>query len=176
MRNLSDVPVVLYGSGFFGFASHGVRRQVNHDQDIEELYKQYMGGDTQDDIRFENAVVESVLRLMFPLRDWVDMQAHNPNLNFPSIEFIKDTLRFIETGRRHTDVQIAATMIDNWSDRPSMSVQQLQDTRYNLTSSVVCSDKELMLAWVSKPGALRDIICTLHTVFGKPISPAFKGF
>ncbi|EGO7119410.1 hypothetical protein IU811_003891 [Salmonella enterica] len=176
MSALRDVPLTLYGTGFFGFPVNGVKRQENYDRDVVSLYQRLVDGTPLDDWKYERQVLSTLYRLMYPITDWVEMNSHNPNLNFTSLEFIRDTLRFIHTGRRDTNVQIAGQLIDNWSDRQSLSSHQRLESSGKLMSYITLSDEEMVCTWLHWDNGIQDIICTLNAVFGQPMAPGFKGF
>lgn len=177
MPNLpTDAPVSLYGSGFFGFPVNGRGRRENYDRDVAYLYQRLVDADHIDDWKYEKLVLDAYYRLMHPFSGWVEMNSHNPNLNFASLEFIRDTLKFINIGRRDTNVFVAAQLINNWRDRTELSSHQRMESSGKLLSHIQYDDATMVRLWLSHEGGLRDIICTLNAVFGKPFAAEFKGF
>lgn len=92
---------------------------------------------------------------------WLRLVKQSPYLKGRPTDFIKDTLRFIETGKREISVT-------NWEellvDNPPRDDYYVSPLEINFSNPTFVSD--IIVLWCVQPEGFSDMICTLEILFG----------
>lgn len=140
----------------------------NYNHEVEDFYEAYL---THPNYlkRFENQKQLWMMALnAFDtdyFKNWVKVQKESPAFGRGHQEYLMDTLQFITTGRRSLCQQ-------NWM--AIVSPAKKKESMIDLGALVDIVDKqfetgqtdEVIARWVSHPGGMVDLMCTLAVVFG----------
>jgi hypothetical protein len=135
------------------------------DLEVVDLYAMYMNRFAKrDSWPFQERVLAVALRLFGPdFQNWLRLQNDNPKLRGMNLEFLNDTLRFIETGQRHVSylswIELMNEMDDGVSLPPQSQSSLLRPYKTKETAQV-------LQAWCRRPHGLDDLVCSLNAFFG----------
>lgn len=88
------------------------------------------------------------------------------------MDFLLDTVRFIQTGKRQMSVQnwrdLLPTLDDPVSVKPEDRVDVNADKYYKdlVIYMKVCNTVDMLCHWCSQPKGFQDLVCTLDILFG----------
>lgn len=137
---------------------------VNGSSAVEDLWERMnSSNDAKPDRLIACDVAAQWLRVTGgSLADWLSLQEQNPYLKQRVIDFLEDTLRYIETGYR-------VMSIHSWQHLlTDADVKITQGLRPNLVTEFARKDTtELLAKWLSYPDGLADQMLTLRALFGK---------
>lgn len=145
----------------------GSDRDEKSDGDLEviDLYAMYMNRFVKREAwPFQERVLSVALRLFGSnFESWLSMQRNNPKLRGMNLEFLNDTLRFIETGHRHVSylswIELMNELDDGVTLPPRNQSSILRPFKTKETAQV-------LQAWCRRPHGLDDLVCTLNAFFG----------
>lgn len=166
MDRLKVNPVIVMTSGFMLIPSQAHRLPATIDgyDDIYELYKTFManGPNTGSYEFFKDACIRCAYTYG-DFKQWVRLHAMSAKLTNTQFDFIIDTLKFIETGKR-------SMHITNWIRviklNPEQQVTEVEHKRrLNMIENFHVSSNPVP-DWVSHEGGLADLILTTATLFG----------
>lgn len=147
-------------------------------ENVERLYAKLISRELSlADFDFRQSVLEAALDA-FGTKDfcfWYLQQKNSPSAGELHRDFLLDTLRFIETGER-------GIVLENWnmligySDHGQLKTSVSEDAAkfFGLSTPGVRREARLehydliqvIQKWVSQPGGFRDLLMTLHILFG----------
>lgn len=176
----------------FGSFQHRERVVFPHNRKVAEVYDQFQFDHlTRNAFQFYEQVL-SVALTSFGTEDfveWCSAQAQATSTDYLHARFIKDTVRFIFTGKREM-------MLEQWLQLLSNN-REISGTRDDLPKSedafrqtLVYLDERLkessgysfsenkslskeksliniLFNWVKQPGGITDLLKTIHILFGK---------
>lgn len=138
--------------------------QVLHDLLLDRSFNTVRWG-------YRSQVLDNAVRLFGDFGPWLQDQLNNPRVVGYNLEFLKDTLQYVRTGRR--DLCLA-----NWIDLVAEGdgrVQAAEITRSranNLALAQGESTTKLLQTWCSRTGGIEDLMSTLHILFGRSLRAA----
>lgn len=152
---------------YFTTALYGSDMDMKSDGDLEvvDLYAMYMNrfGERYS-WAFQERVLAAALRLFGPnFQKWLDMQRNNPKLLGMNQEFLNDTLRFIDEGRRNLSYESWIELMNELGDDVPLPPRSQGGT---LRSFGMKETAQVLQAWCRRPRGLDDLICTLNACFG----------
>ena len=157
----------------FGFVRDKVDglQDYHGDEYIDDLFHRYMSkpsGKDLKDLRLETITyISRLLEESKGLTNFINLNIQSGRLNSNGIRFLLDTVRFIQTGRRHVD-------IISWYNVLKLAKEYNENTsnKTNLIE-IVEDDKDALFNWISRPFGFHDIIWSLKLMFGTVDSSAF---
>lgn len=115
---------------------------------------------------YRRQVVDSALRLFGEFAPWLQDQLNNPRVVGYNLEFLKDTLQFIRTGKRDLCLANWLELVAEGDDLANAA--EISRTRVdNFTSVRDETTVQLIQAWCAHPGGIEDLVGTLHILFGR---------
>lgn len=115
---------------------------------------------------YRRQVVDSALRLFGEFGPWLQDQLNNPRVVGYNLEFLKDTLQFIRTGKRDLCLANWLELVAEGDDLANAA--EISRTRVNNFASVRGETTvQLIQAWCTHPGGIEDLAGTLHILFGR---------
>lgn len=187
-----DVAKVVYSNANNGMPNMRLgilRPNDSTNYEIRELYMDLVAGelDTKDPITMRKVL--SVYKRHFnnnPIYGFLNMQFNNSYLKGNITEAVKDTIRFIDTGRRHMPYSVLFPLLEasiedrklnlanekplskdsfytNDMKKHLLSIQR-QAESFGLIGDVNHRDN-MEHVWITKQGGLEDIVCTMYIVF-----------
>lgn len=164
---MANVQGIHYPRGFIiPMVDGGLIRNPGN-PDVERLYDLLIGN-------LANVNGWSYRRLVFPtamavfgdFATFLSTQKLNPFLYGYNYEFLIDTLRFIETGRRRISVQNWFDLLlenhepnNDWRTRSNAELESFTRKYRSDTAAVVSR-------WVSHDGGFNDLVVSMHILFG----------
>lgn len=146
--------------------------EKNHvsNEDIEVLYAQYTKKTAKTGtFDFHELIIQAALEAFGTKQfiEWIDLQNKSPEVNYLNSRFLRDTLKFIETGKREM-------VLENWE--PLLNSDGVVTGEWeNVTQDAIELNKRIRIIdlkdviriWCSQPNGLSDMLITLHILFGK---------
>lgn len=115
---------------------------------------------------YRRQVLDSALRLFGEFGPWLQDQLNNPRIVGYNLEFLKDTLQFIRTGRRDLCLANWFELVAEGDD--SANAAEISRSRINNFPSVRGETTvQLLQAWCGHEGGIEDLVGTLHILFGR---------
>lgn len=142
------------------------------DESVELLYKTLIDRNTNTrSWAFSRTVLTNAMRLFGDLQEWTREQLSNPNIVGYNREFIKDTLNFIQTGRREMPVLVWFDLVTEGGvgHHAHAIPQRLHESKPVLKASD--DSIQLLQSWISQPNGLEDLLTTMHLLFGSARKP-----
>lgn len=159
----------LYPRGFIAPSPRGDIIRVTGSGDINAVYDQMMQRTVNHNgWSFQKRVLQVAMNCFsnFPL--FINTQKNNPFLYGYNYEFLIDTLRYIQTGRRRVSVQNwLALLLEN--HRPNNDYRDRGSSKdiQDFMQAVGSADSTVVATWVSRPGGLNDLVVSLYIMFGE---------
>jgi hypothetical protein len=157
----------IYPRGFVVVAASDdsdVKRTVGDDE-VDYLYRVFVNREAgYDSWEFRSETIKVAKRLMgLSLTGWAGRHADSRFLNINARAFIKDTVRFLETGRRSMSGR-------NWLDLletdPSPLPVALRDNATELPEALVRDTMTYIQRWLSHTGGFEDLLTSLAIMYG----------
>ena len=99
------------------------------------------------------------------LRQWLWVQVSSNDLvHGYSLDFLKDTINYVNTGHRELSIDTWYNVIDSTPTKQSLDVNARLDTFKNIT---ILSTDEFLSRWLTHENGVRDMFQTAHLLFGK---------
>lgn len=139
--------------------------QLPCDPSLEQLFKIYMSNNNlSSKWDFRSQVIARCSFLFGDLRRWLVLQTvTNDNIYDINLEFIKDTVKFIRTGKRLMPVMNWVDLMMEYPDpvpgcasRHRIDELQIGDNEFD----------NYVGLWCSWDGGFHDMLCTAHALFG----------
>lgn len=159
LRNLQ------YNSNVFTVDDHD---PIFNDE-IETLYVQYVKNAVKgNSFEFHEQVLKAAARAFgtYSFLEWIEVQRSSSTANHLQSQFLLDTVRFIQTGKRNLMIETWEPILNNphandeWEDVLSAA---LQLTKYIGSGHL----HEVLRAWCMQPSGIADLLKTLHVLFGR---------
>lgn len=169
---MPDKKVAVFGSGFLGFVSEHEPSRIPSDPAVSQIV-QKLHTKPAAQMLWPNhrTVLKSALRLMSPISNWVEINAHNQMLNRQALMFIRDVLLAMNGKDRSMSLFTRAEMFTpGFNDRNSFFVSEEARAAIfepDLLKSIqLTDDAELLRTWVEKEGIVK-VAETLYVLFGR---------
>lgn len=119
-----------------------------------------------DSFEFKDQVLVRVKALFGNFAEWLDAQDANPKITSQAYELIKDTINYINTGRRDVMIISRTSLVaqqysDGIFDDPKVT---LRKTRLRELLQVPTS--EVFYHWLKHRDGFEDMLCTSIFLFG----------
>lgn len=146
-------------------------REVNHN--VENLWKRVLDQQgVMNSFEFREKVLKVALQAFGTdnFRNWIDVQISGPSTGDMHMDFLRDTLRFIESGQRRMTLH-SWTAVLTLSSVDSNITKELP----GLNDFFVCQQTkrgknikmiDVLQRWCSQEGGFEDLAQTLHVLFG----------
>lgn len=140
-----------------------------YNEDVEVLYSQFTKKSARTGtFDFHELILEAALRAFGTDKfvEWLEVQSRSPNATHIQSRFLKDILKFIETGKREM-------VLENWE--PLLNSHALAGEWEDVMKDAVELNKRVKIVelrdvlrmWCSQPNGIGDLLVTLHILFGK---------
>lgn len=149
----------------------GGNRLCKGDPEIIALYQIYLNRtvDTSG-WSFRKRVLANALRLFGEFKLWTETQSVNPVINGYNLEFLSDTLNFIQTGQRRMGIMQWFELLNEVSEISTVD----QHTRLSpITIPALQSTERTLQKWCSHPNGFDDLMLSLNVFFGAERAPDF---
>jgi hypothetical protein len=159
----------LYPRGFIAPSPRSDIIRVTGSGDITALYDQMMQRQVNHNgWAYQKRVLQVAMNCFNNFPQFITTQKNNPFLYGYNYEFLIDTLRFIQTGRRRVSVQNwLALLLENHSPNNDYRDRGSSKDIHDFLKAVGSSDTSVVSAWVSRPGGLNDLVVSLYIMFGE---------
>lgn len=138
---------------------------------VNKLYIEYVNFPRR--VRYWNyrkKVIDLALKVLSAHGDtnWFLLQVLNTGLHKQNQAFLKDTVRFIATGRRRISINAWPVLVTSEvaSEVGSSPEIDLAETLKEFGYDYNTSNANLVQRWCSQPNGFNDLICTLNILYG----------
>lgn len=115
---------------------------------------------------FRDSVIECVKRLFGDFGDWLDAQEDNAKLSEHAYEFIKETIEFINTGKRPVLIITRASILRQEMKGGFQDDVKVATRKTRLRDMLHVDPKNFVFAWSQHRGGFEDMLCTSVFLFG----------
>lgn len=166
----------LYPRGFIAPGSRGDLVRVSGSPDVTTIYDQVMQRKVNHNgWAFQKRVLQVAMNCFSNFPQFITAQKNNPFLYGYNYEFLIDTLRYIQTGRRKVSVQNwLALLMENHQPNNAWRERTTSREIHDFLTTVGSEDAKVVSAWVSWPGGLNDLVVSLYIMFGEVRDPRSK--
>jgi hypothetical protein len=146
-------------------------REVN--RNIERMWRHLNDHHNAiDDIEFREKILTVALNAFGTknFHDWLSIQLSGPSTGDLHMDFITDTLRFIETGKRQLNLHSWTTMLSLSEVKHNETPNEGQFAWFFQNEAGRPKNMDLVdviQRWCSQPGGFADLAQTLHVFFGE---------
>lgn len=149
------------------------KNRLDGDAEIDRLVNIYLSGRVNyQSWKFRREVLEATTRLLRNFQHFLNQQRTNPHLYGYNYEFLLDTLRYIETGRRRMSIQ-------SWKGLMSEHLPPSNDFKSRsrilvdgkVPTLVKASTAEVISKWCSHKNGFEDLFQTMVVMFGRVWDP-----
>lgn len=119
---------------------------------------------------YRKKVIDLALKILSAHGDtnWFLLQVLNTGLHKQNQPFLKDTVRFIATGRRRISINawpmlVTSEVASEVGTNPDVD---LAETLKEFGIDYNTSNADLIQRWCSQPNGFNDLICTLNILYG----------
>ena len=146
-------------------------QQVESDPIIESLYKVYMGQMVNSDSwEYRKRVIAQCSKLFGNFRSRLLLQlVSNDYIYGLNLEFLRDTVQYIRTGRRSMSVFNWQELLLEHPDNHSGTAGPQRVAEFGLGN--IKEFDNFIGEWCSKEGGFEDMLCTAHVLFGVSKKP-----
>lgn len=143
-----------------------------YSKDIQDLYVKFSGNrNNLRDFEFREQILRTARSLIgsFGLMDWTDLQNKHGSLSNFHIQFIIETMLFINTGSRPTSISIWEGLVRYSPNGRLYEIEKSEDIRALSNEGkayMFNSTAALLNKWVSHRGGYEDLLYTLWIIFG----------
>lgn len=135
------------------------------DVQITALHKVYADGMTVSQTwEFKSEVLECAKRLIPNLKEFLLANRGNANISYTAYEFLNDSVKFIETGRRDINCTTHIELVKLEQESITEVKKPIKSTRPDI--SYTLPNQRYLTYWARRPGGIEDILCTLNYIFG----------
>lgn len=137
------------------------------DSSISTLYDLYMGRKVNTaSWAFRSQVLAQALRVFGNFQEWLEYNRSNGSLSGYNRDFLEDTVRYIQTGRRQMVVMNWIELMDEIDRRDRPTVVKVPLTLLSNANTV-----QVLQAWCSHTDGIEDLVQTLYVLFGHKHRP-----
>lgn len=142
------------------------------DAELMVLYDQYINAKIDTSTwEFRKRVLSIAMRLFDGFGQFVDDQSRDPNVNGYNLDFLKDTLNYIETGERKLGCEQWIELVNEVEEISTVHTGQ----RLNVTAyKGLRSTSDTIQKWLSWPRGFEDLMLSLYVFFGGQRVPYFN--
>lgn len=136
------------------------------DATLDSLYKFYLDHSVNNSTwSYRRRVLESALRLFGDIREWMRDQRNNPRIVGYNLEFLKDTLDYIRTGKRQMSISTWIELVAEATDHAPIPTHL---TAPPLALEPSDTTVQLLQRWCAQADGkgFEDLLYTLHVLFG----------
>lgn len=108
--------------------------------------------------------IKLAIQLFGDFHKWATEQQSNPELGRHAFDFIQETIRFINTGKRQVNLHTHASLI--LMDVESFSTYPPADRKVRLVDLLEASSETVIAHWLRQDGGYSDMLCSLNVFFG----------
>ena len=132
---------------------------------IEFIWQNYRASGSHNQFTSLFALVTEMTKLIGNLEDWLWVNyRHNSKLHGYRLQFLKDTLLFVQTGKREFSPNTWLSLIDEGVDDGEFD----PETRTDLLSDIhIPTIDEFLSSWISQPNGIDDLFISAYILFGK---------
>lgn len=143
------------------------------DETLETLYQFFMDPNVNSTSwTYRKRVLDTALRLFGDFGEWLNDQRSNPRISGYNLEFLKDTLNFIRTGRRVLSIQTAIELVSE-NIPHGITAAANQSTPSELILGRETSTISIIQAWCGQPAlfedrarGFEDLLLSMYVFFG----------
>jgi len=158
-----------YPLGFRSPIRNGFRTETIPDPAWVTLYNDYKNGRISgDSMEFRLKVIAIARRLFGNFNEWLDAQDQNPKISEQAYELVKDTIQFLNMGRRPVDVSCRVGIIADQLANNRYSNPKAVERRTKLRDLLQIERSDVLFKWVQPQGGFSDLVQTLNVFFGDP--------
>lgn len=163
-----------------GSRAAGSPKKPPSNQEIDTLYKEYITNSIQaHTFQFYERVLIAAFGAFGTqdFHEWLSAQAQANGTDYLHAKFLKDTVRFISTGRREMLIETWLPMLTTGNDfQNAVSAVSKTDTAFmemlaEYSKLAPCeTDRQLktvIFEWVRQPNGITDLLKTLYILFGE---------
>jgi hypothetical protein len=142
------------------------------DHELAVVYDLYINRKVDTDSwEFRKQVLAVALRLLANFKQWVNDQSVNANVMGYNLEFLKDTLNYIQTGNRRIGVlqwlELTTEVDQIASVNPNQKLSRVDYPGFLTTPHAIQK-------WCSWPNGFEDLLLTLNVLFGIARAPIYE--
>lgn len=140
--------------------------EYSHDPVIESLWNDYRGlVGTQAPLSLVLLLIDRLKKLFGDFQEWTWIQAAaNRAVHGYALDFILDTIGFVQTGRREYSVSTWESLIDTSPVLVDLEISQ----RIDLFKDISLPNIETLITdWLKQEGGVDDMFHTARILFGK---------
>lgn len=157
-----------YPLGFRSPVRDGFRTETIADPVWAQHYADFRNGKVSgDSMEFRLRTIEIARRLFGNFNDWLDAQDQNTKISDQAYELVRDTVIFINTGRRPISLSSRIGIIADQRQHGSYDNPRAAERRTKLRNELTCSRSDFLYRWVQPTGGFADLVQTLDLFFGK---------
>lgn len=112
-----------------------------------------------NNFQFIAEVLSCAKRLIPSMSDFIKINALSPTVSRNGYDLLRDTIEYIETGRRPLSINTYTTMV----------VYELPNATYTDVRKPIgmtIPPRQYLTRWARQPNGILDILCTLNFIFG----------
>lgn len=144
---------------------------VGGDLEVDSLFEKLRGGThTHHDFDYFMGVTRKALELLGTDPNWIVAQTFNPNLDRYRIDFLVDTLIYIETGKRSQSLMTWRALC---CDKTLTDAKGITLRGHSINKKIVLpkailfsQPASIISAWISYDGGFADLVESLYMMFG----------
>lgn len=170
--NVAEGGYAIYPSGFATFSVEATgTTAVESDVETATLYVGMIDGHIPafGPDHFVR-VMKLATRMLGGGSRWLQIQRYNKNLEKVQVDFIVDTINYIQTGRRSMYPQGWLSLCDEPNRDPIKSIVMggaAANPQIVVPEAMAkCEPSQIVARWISHDGGLSDMICALNIMFG----------
>lgn len=136
------------------------------DPEVVDLYSMYMNRTVRTDSwGYRRRVFAAAHRLLGPsFTAWLELQQNNPSIAGLNLEYLVDTVRFLQGNHRQVSYPTWIELLNELGDGnviiPRSSVSLSRPAGLKETA-------QALQAWCRRPRGFEDLVCFLFACFGK---------
>lgn len=159
----------LYPRGFIAPSALGDLVRVTGSGDVNLVYDQMMQRSVNSNgWSYQKRVLQVAMNCFNDFSQFLLIQKNNPFLYGYNYEFLIDTLRYIQTGRRRVSIQNwLPLLLENHAPNNAWRDRAVSRDIQDFLQAVGRSDSNVVSNWVSHPGGLNDLVVSLYIMFGE---------
>lgn len=156
-----------YPTGFRIPLTSGFKSETLEDEAWCAHYAQLQKGiQSGDSIEFRKDTIRHARRLFGNFLDFLDAQDQNTRLCNNGYEYLKDTIEFLNTGRRTISAGSRLGLIATDIKEHRQNNPKAENRRTRLRSLLEINPDEFIFVWLNHPGGFADMLCTVNLLFG----------
>ncbi|MCO6704706.1 hypothetical protein [Streptomyces sp. CHB9.2] len=167
----------LYPRGFIAPSDRMDISRVSGSADVNTLYTALIEGTVdRNGWTFQKRALRVAMGCFSNFALFLNTQKNNPFLYGYNYEFLLDTLKYIQTGRRRVSVQNWLALLTE-NPKPSNDYRERNASKEirEFYQKVGTAPSKVVSEWISHPEGLNDLVISLYIMFGEWRNPKAKG-